>query len=159
MDYTKSSIPELKVLHKREFNSWSNMRNRCNNEKHTVYKYYGGRGIKVCDQWLGKEGFRSFLIDMGTRPEGYTLDRIDSEGDYTPGNCRWATLHTQQSNQRHNKEHPGVYFHNRDKRWRAKLYVNKKCVLDSSYKTIDEALLAREAAELKYLGVLVRNMQ
>ncbi len=82
------------------YNSWSNMIQRCRNPHATGYNYYGGRGIKVCDEWVGEGGFIQFVSDMGTCPEGLSLDRIDNDGDYTPENCRWATWSTQVKNRR-----------------------------------------------------------
>lgn len=84
------------------------MKQRCLNVKHKSYAIYGGRGIKICDRWL--ESFEDFLADMGERPEGMTLDRIDVDGDYTPGNCRWATSETQSNNRTNNRlvEYRGV---------------------------------------------------
>jgi hypothetical protein len=73
------------------------MRNRCNNPTNTNYPSYGGRGIKVCKRW---DDFTVFLADMGEKPEGKTLDRINNDGDYEPGNCRWATRSEQQKNKR-----------------------------------------------------------
>jgi hypothetical protein len=70
---------------------------RCNNPKATNYKYYGGRGITVCDRW---HSFINFLADMGERPAGMTLDRIDVNGKYEPSNCRWTTSSEQQQNKR-----------------------------------------------------------
>ena len=83
------------------WNSWSSMKKRCNNENHVSYQSYGGRGIKVCDRW---NVFDNFLEDMGERPNGKTLDRIDVDKGYFPENCRWATLSEQQKNKRNNNK-------------------------------------------------------
>jgi hypothetical protein len=69
--------------------TWRNMINRCTNPAiGRGWQYYGGRGIIVCDRWMS---FENFLADMGSRPEGLTLDRLNSDSNYEPGNCRWAT--------------------------------------------------------------------
>jgi hypothetical protein len=81
----------------RTWNSWSSMLKRCRNPKNTNYPNYGGRGISVCDRW---SEYVNFLADMGERPEGKTLDRINVNGNYEPSNCRWATLSEQQKNKR-----------------------------------------------------------
>lgn len=82
----------------RLYKRWQGMLERCSNPKHTHYQLYGGRGITVCDRWLD---FAVFAADMGTPPtEGLTLDRINNDGNYEPGNVRWATVTEQQANRR-----------------------------------------------------------
>lgn len=81
------------------WNSWKCMRDRCANPKAKDWPRYGGRGICVCARWQGRDGFVNFLADMGTRPAGMTLDRIDNDGNYEPSNCRWATPKQQRANQ------------------------------------------------------------
>lgn len=77
--------------------SWQSMMTRCYNKSQNGYKYWGGRGIRVCDRWLV---FENFLEDMGERPKGTSIDRRDNDGNYEPGNCRWATAMEQGGNRR-----------------------------------------------------------
>ena len=86
------------------YGAYKAMRNRCYNPNNPAYKNYGGRGIKVCDRWLERDGvgFKNFLEDMGERPDGCSLDRIDNDGNYCKSNCRWVDGVTQGRNKRCN---------------------------------------------------------
>ncbi len=77
--------------------AWCNMRARCNNPKNKRFSSYGGRGIAVCERWAT---FDNFLADMGPKPDGKTLERVDVDGDYEPSNCVWADWETQHNNKR-----------------------------------------------------------
>jgi len=79
------------------YRSWEAMKYRCNRESYSLYREYGGRGITYCERW---EKFENFFADMGHRPAGKTLDRIDTDGNYEPSNCRWADASTQRRNRR-----------------------------------------------------------
>ena len=81
-----------------EYSSWKAMIDRCHNPKSTNFQRYGARGINVCQQWHGADGFAQFVKDMGPRPIGTTLDRIRGNEGYSPDNCRWATRKQQQTN-------------------------------------------------------------
>ena len=102
---TDLRTPPLRVHGRRtpEYGSWCAMITRCENPNHDNYPRYGGRGIKICPRWRGS--FAAFFEDMGPRPPGHTLDRRQSNKDYEPSNCRWATP----LEQSHNSSNPRFY--------------------------------------------------
>jgi hypothetical protein len=102
LDYAKHKEKRLKrgkVWYSENplYRTWSSMISRCYNPNTINYAYYGARGIRVCDSWLNS--YDQFVVDMGFKPQGLTLDRIDVNGDYTPENCRWTTWKQQNNNQ------------------------------------------------------------
>lgn len=99
--------------HTVEYMAWSSAIQRCTNPNLMQWDKYGGRGITVCDRWM--HSFENFFADMGPRPDGHSLDRIDTNGNYEPRNCRWATDSEQNTNRRNDWMSPG------SKQWRSKL--------------------------------------
>jgi len=139
------------------YNSWRSMKIRCDNPKHPNYEYYGGRGITICQGW--KDSFVTFLDDMGERPEGTSIDRIDNDGNYSCGhceecikngwesNCRWATQSEQNLNQRKRKTNKGetmsTLVENIDKEIKeAKVQVKE---LQKDIKALEQAKIALQA--------------
>ena len=139
------------------YDAWKAMVQRCYKENHEFFHMYGGRGIKVCDRWLETiDGVKNFLEDMGERPRGGTLDRIDTNGDYEPENCLWRSQSYQCFNQRPRKKKPGGRVGvNRDKnKWVATIKKDRVQYRES-YDSFEEAVRAREEMEIRFYGFIL----
>lgn len=136
----------------KEYSAWHHMKDRCLNPNDANYGIYGGRGIKICDKWI--DSFLKFYEDMGDRPEGTSLDRIDVNGNYEPSNCRWANSVTQARNQRlrstNTSGYKGVSFHKHQNKWISRITINKSRISLGYFETKEEAIKARKEAEIKY---------
>lgn len=143
------------------YDLWVSMKARCNNPKNNGYRWYGARGIKLCRRW---HSFMNFYLDMGERPDGKSLDRIDNEKGYSKENCRWATIEEQKSNLRHNRYFykDGVqYTLNQAKR---KFKISTLAYLIDQGLTFEEALSKPKHKQVKkfkasYTGVYRRQKQ
>ena len=104
-------MPTIKTIYKAEWNALLNAIHRCHNPEHIAFKNYGARGITVCEEWREAEGgFDDFLLHIGPRPDGqHSLDRIDNDQGYRPGNVRWTDRKTQQNNRRQQKRYVTDY--------------------------------------------------
>ena len=128
-------IRERQNLNKPLYYTWENMKKRCYNKNTKDYSRYGGRGISVCKEW--KNDYKQFEVDMGDKPSGYTLDRIDNDGNYEKSNCRWATMETQALNRNFVINAKGYYLVENGN-FRAKITINGK-IRSKNFKTENEA--------------------
>ena len=134
------------------YNVWRSMIQRCDNKNHSAYNDYGGRGIKVCDDWYD---FSNFYKDMGDAPKGMSLDRYpDKNGSYEKNNCRWATKKQQRVNTRVPKNSStgvkGVVLSRNGKRYEVYINIDKKRKYKGSYLTLEEAKSKRLELEKTY---------
>lgn len=149
-----------------EYTVWRSMRDRCYNVNHTSYKYYGAKGITVCEEWLhGNAGYKQFKADLGSRPSlDYTLDRIDVLGNYEPSNCRWATW-IEQANNKTNS----VYYTYKEKsqtlsQWSRDLNISRdklRRYIDNHGRTLEQAirLVALDIERKKILNETTHNLK
>jgi hypothetical protein len=126
------------------YSTWENVIQRCTNPNCPDWKDYGGRGITVCERW---RSFEDFYADVGDRPPGTTLDRIDNERGYEPGNVRWATRSQQNRNRR--TKHQGAHWNAKSGVWHAKIRVNGRTKYLGSFSEKEQAQAAYTAAKAR----------
>lgn len=137
------------------YHTYTAMVARCYGETNREYIDYGGRGIRVCESWLGYEGFPNFLHDMGEKPsKELSLDRIDVNGHYAPDNCRWASKTVQSINQRQQSNNKsgitGVMWNKQKNSWQAEIHFQRKRKHLGFFANIEEASRARKDGEKLY---------
>lgn len=142
----------------RIYKIWQGIRQRCNNQNDKDYDNYGGRGIKVCEGWNNNSmEFIQWALQNGYT-DNLSIDRKDTNGDYCPENCHWATGTEQARNKRKQRTnrtgYNGVHYEVDRGKYRALIYVNSRRMDLGRYDTVEEAAEARRSGELKYWGVM-----
>lgn len=151
----KKTYEKHNLENSREYAAWAQMKQRCYNKKNPKYKFYGFRGITVCDSW--KNSFLTFLKDLGKKPSPkHSLDRIDVNGNYESSNCRWATSKQQNLNKdpRKNKmsKYKGVYKRTGTTGFFSYIKMDGKQIYLGSHKTQKSAAMAYDSAYFAFHG-------
>jgi len=138
----------------RMYRTWGSMKSRCLNKNHKSYKHYGDRGIKVCKRWMNS--FENFVDDMGDRPDGMSIERIDNEGGYEPKSCKWATskeqslnkrLYTQKKRRKNIKcKYKGAYWNEKEQKFRARIRFKGKTIELGRFDDEEKAAIAYDLA-------------
>jgi len=147
--------PMINVTKHPYYRRWQNMKARCYNPNHHLWKHYGGRGITVCNEWLNNSSaYIEFISSLPNAEEkGCTIDRINNDKNYDRNNIRWATHSQQMLNRRgsgrNTSGYTGVYYSKRRSNWQARIH-QEGVRIQKSFKTKEQAIVQRKAWELKF---------
>jgi len=152
----KAHITNIKhgMINTRLYSIWASMKDRCYNKNNTAYKYYGGKNIAICEEWKNNfMNFYNWAMENGYQDD-LSIDRINSDGNYEPSNCHWATKKEQTINRGLNSNNKsgikGISYDKSRKKWRATIWNNYKQIDIGRYTNKEDAIKARKDAEKKY---------